>query len=121
MSLEDQIKSLQEQIDLLKSGGVVSSPKARLQAIRRDYREKYFGRFKDVQDGNVSYGPENKTFSDYESIRDIIVKTTDFLFKYSKGTRAGTNILTLLKSEDDFKQYENVCDMVCKDLKEKIV
>ena len=99
MSLEDQIKSLQEQIDLLKSGGVVSSPK----------------------DGNVSYGPGNKTFSDYESIRDIIVKTTNFLFKYSKGTRAGTNILTLLKSEDDFKQYENVCDMVCKDLKEKIV
>lgn len=120
MELEEQIKSLQEQIDFLKSGGNMVSPNKRLQKIRSQCREKYFGTWDAMQEGMVDYGPENKTSSDYNAIRDIIVRVTDLFFRYSRGKRTGTVITTLIKTEDDFKDYENICESVCCELKERL-
>ena len=120
MELEEQIKSLQEQINFLKSGGTSVSPSKRLQHIRSQCRERHFGSWADIRNGRVDYGPENKTYSDYDVIRDIVVRTTDLIFRYSKGKRAGTKITTLIKSEEDFMEYENVCEAVCCDLENKL-
>ena len=113
LTLEEQIKSLQEQIDFLKSGGTSVSPSKRLQHIRSQCREKHFGAWAEIRDNKVDYGPENKRYSDYDVIRDIVVRTTDLIFRYSKGKRTGTTITTLIKSEEDFKEYENICENVC--------
>lgn len=113
LTLEEQIKSLQEQIDFLKSGGTSVSPSKRLQHIRSQCRERHFGSWADIRNGRVDYGPENKSYSDYDVIRDIVVRITDLIFRYSKGKRAGTTITTLIKSEEDFKEYENICENVC--------
>lgn len=113
MELEEQIKSLQEQINFLKSGGTSVSPSKRLQHIRSKCRERHFGSWADIRNDRVDYGPENKAYSDYDAIRDIVVRTTDLIFRYSKGKRTGTTITTLIKSEEDFKEYENICETVC--------
>lgn len=113
LTLEEQIKSLQEQIDFLKSGGTSVSPSKRLQHIRSQCREKHFGAWAEIRDNKVDYGPENKRYSDYDVIRDIVVRTTDLIFRYSKGKRTGTTITTLIKSEEDYKEYENICENVC--------
>lgn len=120
LTLEEQIKSLQEQIDFLKSGGTSLSPSKRLQHIRSQCRERHFGSWDDIRNGKVDYGPENKTYSDYDAIRDIVVRTTDLIFRYLKGKRTGTAITTLIKSEEDFKEYENLCEAVCCGLENKL-
>lgn len=120
LTLEEQIKSLQEQIDFLKSGGTSVSPSKRLQHIRSQCRERHFGSWADIRNGRVDYGPENKTYSDYDVIRDIVVRTTDLIFRYSKGKRTGTTITTLIKSEEDFMKYEKICEEVCRGLESKL-
>ena len=61
MTLEEQVKSLQEQINFLKSGGNMVSPNNRLQKIRQQCREKYFGTWEDMRNGSVDYGPDRKS------------------------------------------------------------
>ena len=89
MTLEEQVKSLQEQINFLKSGGNMVSPNSRLQRIRQQCREKHFGTWEDMRNGSVDYGPEGKEYSAYDAVRDIVRRVTDLVFRYSKGERAG--------------------------------
>lgn len=120
MTLEEQVKSLQEQINFLKSGGNMVSPNSRLQRIRQQCREKHFGTWEDMRNGSVDYGPEGKKYSDYDAVRDIVRRVTDLVFRYSKGARAGRLVTSLIESEDDFREYEGVCEAVCCGLKEKL-
>lgn len=121
MTLEDQIKELQAQIDFLKTGGLTTSPVKRLQAIRRACRTVYFGTWDDMKEGKAEYGPEKKKYADYDTIRDIVARMTDLLFRYSRGlSNGGTLIANLVRSEEDMKDYERICDKVCREIKEMI-
>lgn len=121
-TLEAQISALQEQIQLLTNGQVKTmSLTRRLQEVRRICREKYFGSWQDMRDGKMQYGPETKEYSDYNAIMSIITVEAGLLFKYSRGKSNGsTTITNLIRSEDDLKVYESICERICKDLKEKI-
>lgn len=122
MTLEEQIKELQAQIDFLKTGGMATSPVKRLQAIRRACRAEYFGTEEEIVKNEVKYGPEKKKHSDYETIRDITVRTTDLIFRYSRGkAQSGALVASLIKSEEDIKDYERICKVVCRRLKETIL
>lgn len=123
MTLEEQIAALQAQINFMynnQTRGV--SPARRLQEVRRVCREKYFGSWDDMRDERVQYGPNGKTFQDYDAIMDIIRKEAGLLYKYSRGkAMSGTTITTLVQNEEDLKEYEEICEMICQELKAKIV
>lgn len=122
MTLEDQIKELQAQIDFLKTKWVSTSTTKRLQEIRLARRAEHFGTREDIMKGKAEYGPEKKRYSDYDAIRDITVRTTDLLFRYSRGlSNGGTLITSLIQTEEDIKDYEKICDKVCRGLKEMIL
>ena len=121
MTLEEQIAALQSQIDFLKTGGMTTSPVKRLQAIRRACRTVYFGTWNDMKEGKAGYGPEEKKYADYNTIRDIVARMTDLLFRYSRGlSNGGTLIVKLVRSEEDIKDYERICNKVCHEIKEMI-
>lgn len=122
-TLEAQIAALQAQIQLLMNGKIkTTSPMRRLQDIRRVCREKHFGSWNDMREGRIQYGPESKNYSDYSTIMDIITRETGLLFKYSRGKSNGNTMITsLIRNEDDLKDYEAICESVCSDLKEKIL
>lgn len=120
-ALEQQVAELQAQITLLTKSKTTSLSK-RLQNIRSECREKYFGTWDEIRNGKVQYGPDSKTYSDYNAILEIVKKTTDLLFRYSKGkSNSEMTVTSLIKSEKDLKEYEEVCDKVCHELKEKIL
>lgn len=122
-TLEAQVAALQAQIQLLMNGQIkATSPMRRLQDVRRICREKHFGSWNDMREGKMQYGPESKNYSDYSTIMDIITRETGLLFKYSRGKSNGSTVITsLIRSEDDIKEYESICESVCMDLKEKIL
>lgn len=123
MTLEEQIASLQAQIDFMRNNqtrGV--SPARRLQEVRRSCREKYFGTWAQMRDGEADYGPDGKKYSDYNMITDILAKESTILYKYSRGKAcAGATITSLIRGEEDLKEYENICDRICRNLKEEIL
>lgn len=122
MTFEEQIAALQAQIDFMRSNqtrGV--SPARRLQEVRKACREKHFGTWNEMRNGETQYGPDGKTFQDYDAVMDILRREATLLFKYSRGFASSkATIVTLVKSEEDLKEYENICDGICRDLKEKI-
>lgn len=123
MTLEEKIAALQAQINFMynnQTRGV--SPARRLQEVRRVCRERHFGSWDDMKGGKVQYGPSGKTFQDYDAIMDIIRKEAGLLYKYSRGkAMSGTTITTLVQNEEDLKEYEEICEMICRELKAKIV
>ncbi len=122
VALEAQIAALQGQINYLKSGGMAVKPVQRLQIIRRECREKYFGTLSEMQEGKIQYGPNGKSYSDYSAIMDIISKMSGLLFKYSYGKASGSvQIASLLASAEDEARYKEICDKVCKGLKNGIL
>ena len=71
-----------------------------------------------MRDEKITYGPNGKTYSDYSVFEEIIMKKTGMLFKYSKGKpNGGGSITGLVRSEDDVKLYRDICDKVCKELR----
>lgn len=123
MTLEEQIASLQAQIDFMRNNqtrGV--SPARRLQEVRKACREKYFGTWAQMRNGEVDYGPDGKKYSDYDKIIDILAKESTMLYKYSRGKAcAGASITSLIRGEEDLKEYENICDRICRNLKDEIL
>lgn len=92
-TLEAQVAALQAQVTMLMQGRTVS-PATRLRNIRHECREKYFGSFREMRDGETQYGPNGKTYSDYDAIMTIVQKMSDLLFKYSYGMAARSTIIT---------------------------
>lgn len=123
MTLEEQIAALQAQINFMynnQTRGV--SPARRLQEVRRICRKKYFGSWEDEKGEWVHYGPEGKNYQDYDAIMDIIRKEAGLLYKYSRGkAMSGATITSLVQNEEDLKEYEGICEMICQELKAKIV
>ena len=115
--LEQEIADLKALIFTLKPSTV--SPARRLQQVRQECRDKYFGTWTELRDGEVTYGPNGKTYSDYSAIMEIINKSTGLLFKYSRGKAGNGMITSLICTEKDVKDYEQICDTVCRDLLEK--
>lgn len=124
MSEETKIKELEQEIADLKAliftlKPSTVSPARRLQQIRQECRDKYFGTWNEIRYGEVTYGPNGKTYSDYSAIMEIINKSTGLIFKYSRGKAGNVLITNLINSENDVKAYEQICDTVCRDLLEK--
>lgn len=122
ITLEQQVAYLQAQVEfLLGNQSRAKTPARRLEEIRTACRKKYFGTFNDVKEGNTDYGPENKWYSDYSVIADIVRRTTDMLYRYSLGRgNGGSAVASLITSEEGMKAYEAICDAVCRNLKERI-
>ena len=119
--LQTQIATLQAQIDYLKNGGITLTPARRLRNIRHECREKYFGSWNAMREGETQYGPGGKTYSDYDAIMTIVQKMSDLLFKYSYGKAAGKIVITrLLATEADEQRYKEICERVCKCLRDGI-
>lgn len=117
--LEREIAGLKEYIFRLDPKSL--APSNKLQKIRKECREKYFGSFYDIRDGNTLYGPKGKSYSDYSLIEEIITKTSGLIFKYSYGKSASSVVITnLVKTDEDVNRYKNICESVCKELREKI-
>lgn len=120
-TLEAQIEELQAQINYLKNGGITVSPSQRLQRIRKECRERYFGTWDEMRNGEIQYGPSGKTWSDYGAIEEIITKTTGLLFKYSYGKpSSAAQITALLKTEEDEQRYKGICEEICQNLREQV-
>ena len=99
----------------------VVSPNRRLQDIRRKCREKYFGSWHQVCQGETAYGPSGKSYSDYAVIEMIVTKLTGMLFKYSIGKANGSvSIMGIVNTNEDAEKYEKICEAVCMDLRQKI-
>ena len=105
-TLAAQIAALQAQMDLL------------MQANKRPhYREQYFGSWEEMRKGETQYGPSGKSYSDYDTIMQIISKTSGLLFKYSRGQASRSASLSeLVKTDEDMKDYEVICEAACKSL-----
>lgn len=117
--LEKKISELEDYIFSLKP--VTISPASELQLIRKECREKYFGTWKQMQNGETSYGPSNKKYSDYDTILNLIAKATGLLFKYSCGKSMNSSPITsMVRTEEDRKKYREICDMFCKSLLDMI-
>lgn len=125
MSEEKRIKELEQEIAELKAfifqmkPTINVSPARRLQQIRQDYRDKYFGTWDELKNGQVTYGPNGKTYSDYSAITEIINKSTGLIFKYSRGKTGTGEVYKLVSTAKDLDDYEQICDVVCRDLREK--
>lgn len=121
MTLEEQIAALQQQIDFLKNGGMSVTPSRKMQNIRKEIREKYFGSFEEMRTGEIQYGPSGKSWSDYGAIEEIITKASGLIFKYSYGKSCNaTQITNLLKTQEDEKRYREICESLCRGLRESI-
>ena len=123
MTLEAQIASLQAQIDFMRNNQTRSvSPARRLQEVRKVCREKYFGTWAQMFEGEADYGPDGKGRSDYRTIMEILTKESAMLYKYSRGKACvGETITSLIQGEEDLKEYENICDRICRNLKDEIL
>lgn len=117
--LQEQIRMLQEQISYLMNGKL--TPAKRLEAVRRECREKYFGTWEEMRDGKAEYGPNEKHYQDFSTINDIVQKATTLLYKYSVGkAHSGSQINNLITTEQDFENYKAICEAFCRDLREKV-
>jgi len=117
--LENEIAELKAYIFKIKPSSV--SPAIAMKNIRQEYRDQYFGTWQEMRDGETTFGPNGKSYSDYSVITDIIMKSTGLLFKYSYGKANGkTQLQSLVNTQEDMKCYRDICQMVCKDLREKI-
>lgn len=117
--LERELAELKAYLFYLKPAGI--SPARKLQQIRSECRNRYFGSWSDMRDGRISYGPNGKNYSDYSVIEDIIRKMSGMLFKYSKGKANGSCVITgMVETKEDFQLYESLCDSVCHYMKEQI-
>lgn len=117
--LEKQVEELKSYIFLLKPASI--SPANAMLKIRQECRDKYLATWQTVRYGKEEFGPDKKSYSDYEAWMDIIRKETDLLFKYSRGKASrDSSITNLVSTQDDLEQYRDVCDRVCRDLREKI-
>lgn len=117
--LEEQIKMLQAQISYLMNGKL--TPAKRLEAVRRECREKYFGTWEEMSGEKVEYGPDGKQYQDFSIITEIIQKTTTLLYKYSVGkAHSGSQINNLITTEQDLENYKAICEAFCRDLREKV-
>ncbi len=115
--LEKEIAELKDYVFMLRPSAI--SPGKAMMAVRKEYRDKYFGTWDELKDGKTTFGPNGKSYSDYSAITDIIMKTTGLLFKYSYGKpNGGVQIQSLLKTAEDMEQYEGICDMVCRNLRQ---
>lgn len=120
LTLEEQVAELQEKLDFLMDNRT-TSPAKRLQNVRNMCRTKYFGTWEEIRDEQVDYGPNKKNYSDYEAIMAIVRKTSDMLFRYSIGrNNSGSPVASLITSEEGMKDYESICENVCKNLREMI-
>lgn len=118
LSLEEQIAALQAQIDLIKNGGAGKSLSKQLQQVRLECREKYFGSWDEMREGQVQYGPAGKMYSDYSAIMEIVNKATGLLFKYSRGKSSGRAIISgLIETKEDLEEYREICEKVCEELR----
>ncbi len=116
MTLEKQVAELQAQIELLKQGRTVSTA-SRLEKIRRDCRDRYFGTREEIIKGQVKFGPKSKSYSDYAALMEIVNKTSGLLYKYSRGKGSKSAAVTnLVETEQDIREYEVICDEVCRGL-----
>ena len=74
-----------------------------------------------MRDGKTQYGPSGKSYSDYDTIMQIISKTSGLLFKYSRGQASRSASLSeLVKTDEDIKDYEVICEAACKSLMDGI-
>lgn len=121
-TIEAQLTALQAQMDLLMQANKrPHSPTKRLEEIRRNYREQYFGSWEEMRKGETQYGPSGKSYSDYDTIMQIISKTSGLLFKYSRGQASRSASLSeLVKTDEDMKDYEVICEAACKSLMDGI-
>lgn len=116
MTLEEQVATLQAQIELLKQGRTASMA-SRLEKIRRNCRERYFGTREEIIKGQVKFGPKGKSYSDYEALMEIVSKASGLLYKYSRGKgNKSAAITNLVETEQDVMDYEAICNEVCKGL-----
>lgn len=117
--LENEIAELKAYIFQIKPSSV--SPAIVMKNIRQECRNKHFGTWQEVMNGETTFGPNGKSYSDYSAIMDIIMKSTGLLFKYSYGKpNGGVQLQNLVNTQEDIERYRDICQMVCKDLKEKI-
>ncbi|MCI8506851.1 MAG: hypothetical protein HFI67_11760 [Lachnospiraceae bacterium] len=117
--LENEIAELKAYIFKIKPSSV--SPATAMKNIRQEYRDQYFGTWQEIRDGETTFGPNGKSYSDYSVITDIIMKSTGLLFKYSYEKANGkTQLQSLVNTQEDMECYRDICQMVCKDLREKI-
>ena len=126
MSDENRIKELEKEVADLKAYILAIkptglSPNRVLMQTRRECRERYFGTWAEMREGEITYGPNGKTYSDYSAIEEIVNKTTGLLFKYSYGKpNGGVQIQNLVKTHDDIERYKAICEETCKYLKKKL-
>lgn len=117
MSLEEQVAALQAQITFLMDNRS-KTPAKRLESIRNVCRTKYFCTWDEMREGTANYGPKEKNYSDYSAIMDIVRKTSDMLFRYSIGKgNSGSPVASLITSEEGMKNYEIICENVCRNLR----
>ena len=119
LELQNEISRLKKKVETLEAP--VISPASAMQRVRNECRRKYFGTLEDARDGKIEYGPGGRQFSDYEVISGIINKTAGLIFKYQLGKTQSTCITKLVQTSEDLERYKDICEMVCADLKEKIM
>lgn len=109
--LEKKVKSLENQ----KTDTGISGELLR---IRKKCFEKHFGERPKYCEGEINFGPKGKRYSDYDVLRDTIMKLTGLLFKYAKGKPASnTWLLRLFRTESDYELYEKICDSISSNIR----
>lgn len=109
--LEKKVKSLENQ----KTSPGISGELLR---IRKRCFEKYFGEKPEYRGGETRFGPKGKGYSDYDTLRESIMKLTGLLFKYAKGKPGlDTWLFTLIRTESDYELYEKICDSISSNIR----
>ena len=119
--LQKQIDELRAKIELLQSSGDSNGISKRMQKIRKQAIEKYYGDWNYFRDTDIQICPKTKTFQDMEYLRVGMERLMNIMFKHGRDIgNSQKTISAAIENESDLKEYEEIADFIVNSMVGKI-
>lgn len=119
--LQKQIDELKAKIEMLQNSGCGNSIPKKIQKIRRQAIERYYGNWNYFRNTNIQICPKTKTFQDLEYLRVGMERLMNIMYKHGRDiSNSQKNISAAIESESDLEEYEEIADFIVNTMVGKI-